>query len=80
MKLRACLVTASKIRVACRCELAKEWHASLTYRYLHRTATSGGALLCDPITGLPTTNIGPASSNSLMVTVANTQIIKPLDN
>ena len=60
-------------------ELAKDWHASLTYRYLHRTATSGGALF-DPITGLPTSNIGPASSNSLMVTVANTQIIKPLDN
>jgi hypothetical protein len=60
-------------------ELAKDWHASLTYRYLHRTATSGGALF-DPITGLPTTSIGPASSNSLMVTVANTQIIKPLDN
>jgi len=60
-------------------ELAKEWHASVTYRYLHRTATSGGALF-DPITGLPTSSLGPASSNSLMVTVANTQIIKPLDN
>jgi hypothetical protein len=60
-------------------ELAKEWHASLTYRYLHRTATSGGALF-DPITGLPTSSLGPASANSLMVTVANTQIIKPLDN
>jgi hypothetical protein len=60
-------------------ELVKDWQASLTYRYLHRTATSGGALF-DPITGLPTSSIGPASSNSLMVTVANTQIIKPLDN
>jgi hypothetical protein len=60
-------------------ELAKEWHASLTYRYLHRTAASGVALF-DPITGLPTSNLGPASSNSLMVTVSNTQIIKPLEN
>jgi hypothetical protein len=60
-------------------ELAKEWRASLTYRYLHRTAASGGALF-DPITGLPTSSLGPASSNSLMVTVTNTQIIKPLDN
>ncbi len=33
--------------------LARDWNASLTYRYLHRTATTGGTLL-DPVTGLPT--------------------------
>jgi hypothetical protein len=60
-------------------QLAREWNASLTYRYLHRTATTGGALL-DPITGLPTGSVGPASANSLMVTVAKTITIIPLEN
>jgi hypothetical protein len=60
-------------------QLAREWNTSLTYRYLHRTATSGGALL-DPITGLATSSVGPASSNSVMVTVAKTTTIIPLDN
>ena len=58
-------------------QLAREWNTSLTYRYLHRTATSGGALL-DPVTGLPTSSVGPASSNSVMVTVAKTTTIIPL--
>jgi hypothetical protein len=58
-------------------QLAREWNTSLTYRYLHRTATTGGALL-DPITGLLTGTTGPASSNSLMVTVAKTTTIIPL--
>jgi hypothetical protein len=57
-------------------QLAREWNASLTYRYLHRMATTGGALL-DPITGLPTGTMGPASANSLMVTVAKTTTIIP---
>jgi hypothetical protein len=57
-------------------QMAREWNTSLTYRYLHRTATSGGALL-DPVTGLPTSSVGPASSNSLMVTVAKTTTIIP---
>jgi hypothetical protein len=59
-------------------QLAREWHASLTYRYLHRTATNGGALL-DPITGLPISSSAPASANSLMVTVSNTHLWKPFD-
>jgi hypothetical protein len=57
-------------------QLAREWNASVTYRYLHRTANAGNALL-DPVTGLPTSNIGAASSNSLMVTVAKTTTIIP---
>jgi hypothetical protein len=60
-------------------QLAREWNASLTYRYLHRTAASGSTLLLDPITGIPTSNIGAASSNSLMLTVAKTTTILPPD-
>ncbi|WP_240535736.1 hypothetical protein [Bradyrhizobium sp. STM 3809] len=60
-------------------QLARDWNASLTYRYLHRTATTGSVLL-DPLTGLPLNNGGAASSNSLMVTVAKTATIIPLDN
>jgi hypothetical protein len=57
-------------------QLAREWNASLTYRYLHRTANSGNVLL-DPVTGLPTSTNAPASANSLMVTVAKTTTIIP---
>jgi hypothetical protein len=57
-------------------QLAREWNASLTYRYLHRTANSGSVLL-DPVTGLPTSTVAPASANSLMVTVAKTTTIIP---
>ena len=60
-------------------QLAREWNGSLTYRYLHRTATSGNFLL-DPVTGLPTSTVGPASSNSLMMTVAKTTTIIPPEN
>jgi hypothetical protein len=57
-------------------QLAREWNASLTYRYLRRTANAGNVLL-DPVTGLPTSSTAPASSNSLMVTVAKTTTIIP---
>jgi hypothetical protein len=60
-------------------QLARDWNASLTYRYLHRTAANGNVLL-DPLTGLPVSNAGAASSNSVMVTLANTAIIIPADN
>jgi hypothetical protein len=60
-------------------QLAREWNTSLTYRYLHRTATAGNFLL-DPVTGLPTSSVGAASSNSLMVTVAKTTTIIPPEN
>jgi hypothetical protein len=58
-------------------QLARFWNASLTYRYLHRSTTSGGEFL-DPLTGLPTSNTVPASANSLLVTVSTTQIVKAL--
>jgi hypothetical protein len=60
-------------------QLAREWNASVTYRYLYRTATTGGPLL-DPITGLPVSSSAPAAANSLLVTVSNNHIVKPLDN
>ena len=59
-------------------QLARDWNATFTYRYLYRTATNGGALL-DPITGLPVSSSAPAAANSIMVTVSTTQIVKPLD-
>jgi hypothetical protein len=60
-------------------QLAREWNASVTYRYLHRTAAAG-SFLFDPVTGIPTSSVGAASSNSLILTVAKTTtIIPPLD-
>jgi hypothetical protein len=59
-------------------QLARDWSATFTYRYLYRTASSGGALL-DPITGLPVSSSAPAAANSLMVTISTTQVVKPLD-
>jgi hypothetical protein len=58
-------------------QFARDWHASFTYRYLYRTGTNGAALL-DPFTGLLLSGAAPASANSLLVTVSNTQILKPL--
>jgi hypothetical protein len=58
-------------------QLARDWNASLTYRYLHRTASSGGNI--DPVTGLPTSVFGPATSNSIMAVVSKTTTIIPLE-
>jgi hypothetical protein len=58
--------------------LARDWNASLTYRYLYRTATTGGALL-DPVTGLPISGgSGAAASNSIMVVVSKKTTIIPM--
>ena len=56
--------------------LARDWNASLTYRYTHRTATTGGTAL-DPVTGLPTSFLGPADSNSIMMVVSKKATIIP---
>ena len=56
--------------------LARDWNSSLTYRYTHRTATTGGTLL-DPVTGLPTSFQGPADSNSIMMVVSKRATIIP---
>src|SRR5204862_7323429 len=56
--------------------LAKEWTAQLSYRHLHRFATSGSASVgftVDPITGIPlplATGVGPADANSVMMVVS----------
>jgi hypothetical protein len=59
-------------------QLAREWNSSLTYRYLHRTAATGGNLLFDPVTGFPISSAGPASSNSIMAVVSKSTTIIPL--
>jgi hypothetical protein len=59
-------------------QLARDWNSSLTYRYLHRTAATGGTLLFDPVTGLPISGAGPASSNSIMMVVSKNTTIIPL--
>jgi hypothetical protein len=60
--------------------LARDWNASLTYRYLYRPATTGGTLI-DPGTGLPIAGgTGAASSNTIMVVVSKQTTIIPLDN
>ncbi len=56
--------------------LARDWNSSLTYRYTHRTAATGGTLL-DPVTGLPTSFQGPADSNSIMMVVSKRATIIP---
>jgi hypothetical protein len=55
--------------------------AQLTYRYLHRFASTGGSSTIDPITGTPTTSgIGPADSNSIMLVVSHSYTVLPSGN
>jgi hypothetical protein len=66
--------------------LTKEWSAQLSYRHLHRLATSGSASVgftVDPITGIPVTlasGLGPADSNSIMMVVSRSVSILPDGN
>jgi hypothetical protein len=61
-------------------QLAREWNAQLSYRFLHRTESTGstaGAIF-DPITGIPiVSGVGPASSNSLMLVVSRNFTVLP---
>jgi hypothetical protein len=51
-------------------QLAREWSAQVTYRYLHRFATNG-TVIFDPITGTPTVSgLGPTNSNSVLFVVS----------
>lgn len=60
--------------------LTKDVSAQLTYRYQHRFASSGTTTI-DPITGTPTVSgLGPADSNSIMLTVTNNYIVLPRGN
>jgi len=66
-------------------QLTPEWTAQLSYRYLHRLATSGttSGFAFDPITGLPisvASGTPAASSNSIMVVVSRSVSILPDGN
>jgi hypothetical protein len=64
-------------------QMTREWTAQLSYRYLHRLATTGTAstgFVLDPITGVPlpvTSGLGPASSNSILLVVSRSVSILP---
>ena len=61
--------------------LTREWNAQLSYRYLHRFASSGSTSsgLIDPTTGIPILNpgTGPANSNSILMVVSRSVSILP---
>jgi hypothetical protein len=63
--------------------LTKEWTAQLSYRHLHRFATSGApsaGFTIDPITGIPialASGVGPADSNSIMMVVSRSVSMLP---
>jgi hypothetical protein len=61
--------------------LTREWNAQLSYRYLHRFASSGStsSSLIDPTTGIPIINpgTGAANSNSILMVVSRSVSILP---
>jgi hypothetical protein len=58
--------------------LAREWNSYISYRYLHRSASTGAVISFDPITGIPLgTGLGPASSNSLMLGISRNFTVLP---
>ena len=67
-------------------QLAREWNASVTYRFLHRAASSSsssGSSIFDPITGTPivlASGTGPANSNSVLVVVSHSLTVLPRGN
>jgi len=57
--------------------LTQEWTAQLTYRYLHRFASTGTTTI-EPITNTPiTSGTGPADSHSIMVVVSHSYTALP---
>jgi hypothetical protein len=64
-------------------QLAREWSSQVSYRHLHRTASTGattGAVF-DPITGIPiVSSVGPASSDSIMLVVTRNFTVLPPGN
>ena len=65
-------------------ELAREWNSQLTYRHLHRTASTGGTTgaIFDPISGVPiVASVGaPADSDSIMLVVTRNFTVLPPGN
>jgi hypothetical protein len=60
--------------------VSREWLTSLTYRYLHRFASSGTTIF-DPLTSTPTVSgSGPADSHSLMFVVTHNWTVLPSGN
>jgi hypothetical protein len=58
----------------------REWTAQFTYRYLHRFAVNGTAIL-DPITGTPiVSGTAATSSNSVMIVVTRNFTVLPRGN
>jgi len=65
-------------------QLAREWNSQLTYRHLHRTASTGstsGAIF-DPISGVPIISSfgAPADSDSIMLVVTHNFTVLPHGN
>ena len=61
-------------------DLTREWTAQLSYRYLHRFASSGTAAI-DPITNTPTVSgTGPADSHSVLIVVTHNYTVLPHGN
>jgi hypothetical protein len=58
--------------------LAREWNSFISYRYLHRSASSGAVISFDPITGIPLgTGPTPASSNSIVLGISRNFAVLP---
>ena len=62
--------------------LTREWNAQLSYRYLHRFASTGASssLIFDPLTGIPLTPVNsnaPATSNSILLVVSRSVTLLP---
>ena len=58
--------------------LARDWNANITYRYLHSFGSTGDSTVFAPIAGTPIiSNIGKASSNSLVVVVSKSITVLP---
>jgi hypothetical protein len=64
-------------------QLTREWNSQISYRHLHRTASTGSttSAVFDPITGIPiVSSSGPASSDSLMLAVTRNFTVLPPGN
>ena len=62
-------------------ELARQWNMNLSYRFLHRSATSGNTNAFDPVTGFPLlASPAPARSNAIILTVWHSVSVLPPGN
>jgi hypothetical protein len=64
-------------------QLAREWTSQISYRHLHRAASTGttASAIFDPIIGIPiVSGSGPASSDSLMLVLTRNFTVLPAGN